>query len=159
LKADDIIQDWLNDTKGALIVNYDKLGLRASGRWANSLDTFIEKKQNNFAAGILGEHYTQYLENGRLPTTKGTIPGKLRGIIKNWIKVKGIVPRDNISIDSLAYLITRKIHKFGIKVPNAFNTGGLLSNVITNDKIKQLMDKLGSYYLNEIKTEMINTLK
>jgi hypothetical protein len=153
-----IIDKWLEEIKKDLISNYDRLGLRASGNWANQLESFNKETEGNFKLGIIGERYTGALENGRKPTTRGNKPGILRGIIRRWIDVKGIIPYGGISKDSLAFLITRKIHRFGIRVPNAYNKGGLLSDVVTREKINELIKSLSLFYLQEIKTEFIKTL-
>jgi hypothetical protein len=155
----EIIDNWLNEIQTDLIKNYDRLGLRASGNWANKLEQFQNQDGNLIKLGILGEKYTGAIEFGRLPTKMGSIPGKLKGIIRKWIDVKGITPRDGISKDSLAFLITRKIHREGWKVPNRFNAGGLVSDVITKSRISELMKKLSLYYIEEIKTDLKNTLE
>ena len=154
----EIIDNWLSETETDLVKNYDRLGLRASGNWARQLEQFQSEGSNLLKLGILGEKYTGALEFGRLPTKSGSVPGKLKGIIRKWIDVKGITPRDGISKDSLAFLITRKIHREGWKVPNQYNAGGLVADVITKSRIAELMKKLSLYYIEEIKTEMINTL-
>jgi hypothetical protein len=158
--VNDIIDKWLSDVQKDLILNYDKLGLRASGKWANSLEGFQEKSQTKFRIGVLGENYTFFLENGR-GKTKATSAGSptLREIIREWIDIKGITPYGDISKDSLAYLIARKIHEKGIQVPNKWNKGGLVSNVVTIEKINELNKSLTLYYISDFRSKVVASLK
>ena len=60
-------------------------------------------------------------------------------------KVKGITPDDHkMSVNTLAYLISRKIHKQGIKVPNAFNDGKLIDNTFTSESVQDLKSELAN---------------
>lgn len=155
----EIVNEWLDEVKEELIKNYDKLGLRASGRWADSLEPKVEQKSDVTRAIMLGEEYTGALEKpGRKPTSKKQ-GGILRGLIRKWIDDKGIIPKGNISKDSLAFLITRKIHEKGIKVPNKYNKGGLVSNVVTKEKVQELIDKIGLFYQGQLKSNLIKTLQ
>lgn len=155
-----IVDTWLGDAKKDLVKNYDKLGLRASGEWANSLEEFVQLSESRINIGILGERYTGALESGRKPTSaKQAGNPTLRELIRIWIDDKGIVPQGKISKDSLAFLIARKIHEKGIQVPNKFNAGGLVSDVITKERIAQLNRELTLFYVDGFKSDIIKTLK
>jgi hypothetical protein len=128
--------------------------MRASGKTADSLE--VETSTNSVK--LLGSSVFEQLEYGRGSTksggTKGS--GKLIDSIKQWIKDKGIV--SNIKNDknnsSLAFLITRKIHKMGW---NRSNFGGikLISEVITTKRIQSIIDKVG----NEMTINLIKVLE
>jgi len=124
------------------------------------LGQFIEEKKTSVRLGIEGEKYTGALENGRNPT-KSSKAGSptLKEVIRKWIDDKNIVPKGKISKDSLAFLIARKIHKEGIKVPNKYNKGGLVSNVVTKKRIAELNKSLSLYFIKEFKSEIIKELK
>jgi len=158
---EEIINNWLSSVNSDLIKKYNELGLRASGNWANQLEEFQEKTSKGFKLGIKGEQYTGALEHGRAKTSTNTAGNPtLREIIREWIDVKRITPKDNISKDSLAFLIARKIHEEGIKVPNEeYNKGGLVSDVITKDKIKELGDSLTLSFVNSFKSDVIKVIK
>jgi hypothetical protein len=96
------------------------------------------------------------MQNGRRPTTK-TGDGELRDKILEWIKIKPIIPRD-ITQEQLAYLITRNIHRDGIAVPNTYNAGGVVSNVITQERIRQIVEKVRFAEVEVISTEIRNLL-
>jgi hypothetical protein len=156
----EILNTWLGDVKKDLIKNYDKLGLRASGKWANSLEEFAKITQFRINAGILGERYTGALESGRKPT-KSKRAGRptLRQLIRVWIDDKKIIPKGKISKDSLAYLIARKIHEKGIRVPNKYNKGGLVSDVVTRARIDQLNEQLSLFYVEGVRSTILKELK
>lgn len=157
------VNKWLDEAKEDLIENYNALGLRASGNWANTLTTFFEESETNFKLGFIGEDYTYYLENGR-GKTSATGPYQksagLKVIIRKWIDDKGIQPDGNISKDSLAFLITRKIHRDGIKVgAGQWNEGGIISDILTKQRIEELLKEIAAVKLNEIRTDILKSIK
>ena len=125
-----------------MIDEYDSKGMRASGKFANELE--VVASSTNVI--LLGGEHSEQLEYGRGKTktggTKGS--GKLIDQIKQWIKDKGIV--SNIKNDNdnstLAFLITRKIHREGW---NRSRRGGvgLISKVITESRIQSIINKVG----------------
>jgi hypothetical protein len=87
---------------------------QASGEAVTSL--YERRTQNGF--DILGAEHWKYVNEGR---NSGKRPPK--DTIIKWIKDKGITPKD-ISVESLAFLIARKIGDEG--VPNS--GGGVKAN-------------------------------
>ena len=107
--------------------------------------------------------YIYYLVHGRGETKKGQ-GGILRPIIRKWIDDKGIIPKNNAdgkplnkdpnkAKDSLAYLITRKIHAKGTLI---YQQGGsdLLSSILTESFIQNVKDELIFNTVNAIKSEI-----
>lgn len=95
----------------------------ASGHLLNNIDFKIDSSGSNIKVDLLLADYWYYLENGRGPTksTSSSNPSLFESIL-SWIKVKGIVPQPDEkgrlpSEQSLAYLITRKIHNEGYNSP------------------------------------------
>ena len=153
----DYLNKWCEDRNAELIANYKAKGLRASGKFENELRYTADDK----GCQILSPAHVGAMVGGRKPTTN-TGDGSLRGIIRKWIDDKGITPYADkngraVSKDSLAYLITRKIHRDGIKVPNQYNQGGLVSEVITQPKIEELLMQIGGNYITEFKNEIQET--
>ena len=158
MSAQLIINNWLKETQTDLIRNYDKLGLRASGKWADSLEIFYNQNQGNIKAGILGESYTEQLENGRRPNQKSSeedirkwVGWAGNTIIKKWVEDKGL----NINPFAVAYKIARE----GWKVPNKHNKGGLVTDVVTDKRIEELNQKLALFYVGEIRSDIIKAFK
>jgi len=154
-----IIDDWLNGVEKDLVDNYDRLGLRASGQWASSLEPFNNQLPEGFSIGILGEDYTEWIENGRLPnrdqsdeSLKAWVGWAGSTFIDDWLHDKGL--EDTLN----PYAVSWKIALRGWQVPNIHNAGGLVSDVVTRERINDLNKSLGGFYINEIKTEIIKGL-
>jgi hypothetical protein len=122
--------------KKDLITAYDAKGMRASGKFADTLEVQI----TGLTARLFGEDYSQQLETGR---KAGRFPPI--NAIEQWIKDKGIANRiqGEISISSLAFLIARKIARNGWKREDH---GGvqLISEVVTDQRIQNIIDEVGA---------------
>ncbi len=116
--------------------------MRASGKTADSLEVQVNKDN----VKLVGSSVFEQLEYGRGKTNSGGSKGggKLIDDIKQWIRDKGIV--SNIKNDSdnstLAFLITRKIHKEGWN-RQGYGGVGLISKVVTTSRIQRIIDKVG----------------
>ena len=152
-KITQIIDTWCTNTIQGIIKQYDSIGLRASGNLAKSLAYAIKDTDTGFNVQITGADYIYYLVNGRKPTrTKKRGSPTLQEIILDWIEVKGIVPREeNMTIESLSWAISTKIHKDGIKVPNEFNNGTLLDVINT----KALAEQVKPAYIERIRSDIM----
>jgi len=154
----EIISNWLAETRTALQKNYFALGLDASGQWAKSLEEFQSQSGTVIKLGITGEKYTGALEYGRRPNLSQSEEAIKKWVgwagstfLKTWTKQKGIP-------EGASYAIAYKIAREGWKVPNTYNSGGLVSNVMTKERYADLMKPLTLHYIEQIKTDMINTL-
>lgn len=93
-----------------------------TGTLRKSLRGEVKAMPNSFEADILMEEYGEWVDKGR-KRGKGVPPQDLR----KWVKQKPIKPRDaagsfvkvtDARINSIAYLINRKIKKKGIEPTN-----------------------------------------
>jgi hypothetical protein len=135
------INIWLAESVKRLQENYLATGRKASGTWGKTLETFYEPVSDSIRFGIKAEHYTEYLINGREKTiNKGETP--LIEIISQWCKDKGLQPKEGQTFDKMVSAITWHIHHYGIKVPNTYNQGDLLSNVFTDEWMQELQKYL-----------------
>lgn len=150
-KSEEILYKHFRDIRNDLIAKYDELGMRASGRWAQGLDT----ETKGLRAVIWGEPYTEQLVDGRKP-------GKFPPIymIEQWIIDKGISRNigEKISVSSLAFLIARKIAKKGTRY---FQQGGtdLVESVITPERIQSILDEVSEFHINEFTSEIESFFK
>lgn len=110
---------------------------KATGRTAKAVR--YELYENGFA--IYAPSHLQTLITGRKPTSN-TGGGDLLENIKEWIKAKGLTLN--------AYAVTKKIHKFGVKVPNKYNDGKILERAITPAFIAELQNSYFEKTLKEI---------
>lgn len=153
-----IVNNWLNGIEQDLIKNYNRLGLRASGEWEKSLEQFTEVKSGKLKAGILGNDYTYFMENGRGPnkdqnpeTLKKWVGWAGSTFLDKWVKDKRI----NVDPFAAAYSIARR----GIQVPNRYNAGGLVSDVVTKQRVYELNKSLIGYFAEDLKSTIIKTFK
>lgn len=158
MSVESIISKWLNDAEKDLVKNYDKLGLRASGNWAKELEQINEVTTNRIKVGMLGAQYTGAIETGR-SKNKNQSEKAIRAwvgwagstFLKQWVEDKKI----DVSPFAVAYKIARE----GWKVPNKFNAGGLVSDVITRKRINELMRDLLFSRIEDFQSEIIKDLK
>jgi len=136
-KLGDLLIDEMDRTKAQLVIQYDKLGLRASGDYEKGLETYMVESQTNIRAGILGAKHSQYMEQGRGPNKRQD-----RGMIAfiyvkllEWMKVKNIT-------DINPWMAARKIVREGITVPNPYNKGGVISEVVNEQWLDDLQSKI-----------------
>ena len=118
--------------------------LNASGETSRSITYEVEETLTKSTLIIKANRSIGALQYGR--RAGGWPP---RNVIRQWIDDKAINPGE-ISKDSLAFLIQRKIGTLGIKVPNRFNPGGVISDVITDDRIDKIF--------KEVKVASVNRL-
>lgn len=94
------------------------------------------------------------LETGRPPTADAAGSPTLQEQIRVWIDQRGINP-EGISRDSLAYLISRKIHREGTIIWRKFGKQGkqtgVVSDFLTDEFIDEnLLTKLATFVFTEI---------
>ena len=146
MTALEISQKWSAGRIEALKNNYLKMGLQASGNWPKQLKDEVTQKGSNINISIYGEQYTGALINGR-SRNKNNDKESLRKFagwagstfIAKWVKDKGL----NLNPYAVAYSIGEK----GINVPNKYNTGKLISDVINEKSINDLVNEIGSSIL------------
>lgn len=96
------------------------------------------------------------LETGRGPTINPG-SGSLKDRIRVWIDEKGIVPEGNISKDSLAFLIARKIHRDGTELYRRGGNSGILKEYISESFIREnLTKKLESAFIERATEAILN---
>jgi len=134
----------------------DAAGTTASGKTKESLNSVISLGSYK----LWGRPCIFGLEYGRKPTSGGG-NGSLKGIILKWINDKGIIPKDKISKETLAFLIARKIHREGdllhsskqnfrkMKAPT-----GIINSVINDGRINELSKRLILDFVKSAKTEI-----
>jgi len=150
-----IAQDWVDGIIEELQKEYVQQGRKASGNWGRELESKIVENAASINIKILAPEYTGAFEFGRSKSSGGVKgQGKLKDIIEKWIENKNI-SYSGITKKSLAFVIARKIHREGIKVPNDYNKGGLVTSVITDKKIAELGKSLQGMYVASIKSDLI----
>lgn len=126
----------------------------ASGKLANSVRFELTETE----LIIYAEDYIYFSIYGRKPSVNGTKPGKLIDKIKDWINDKGI--QSTIDKDTLAFLITRKIHREGnsLYLFSGKKNSGLLENIITSQMINEYNSKFTKQLELDIKSEFLKDI-
>jgi hypothetical protein len=117
-----IIQNWGNELIKQLQNNLLKNKSNASSSLSQSITPTITQPATGYNLSIMMQDYWFYVENGRKPTQGGG-NGQLYKNIYEWIQNKADIQSKIISkspdriaaTKSLAYVITRKIHREGTK--------------------------------------------
>lgn len=145
MSREEIYTKYLERFKKDLIANYDRLGLRASGKFADSLEYEI----NGNKLTMYGSHHSLFMESGR--GSGGFPPLKA---IEEWIEVKRGLPAIFVEKKKqFAFIIARKIAREGIKVPNQYNEGKVISDVVTlylGEYLYKLLDEVGEEYMRHV---------
>lgn len=108
------------------------------GTGATAASVYIEFTKTGFI--IRGGAQIGAIIDGRKPTSAGAKKGNptVRESVLKWIKAKGIRPRESsMTQETLAFLISRSIHKNGYK-----GKGNIFKNVITASRISSLTETL-----------------
>ena len=120
--------------------------MNASGETAESIGWRFDGR----TLQVFGAGYIFILEDGRKP-------GKMPPLeeIKRWISVKPV--SSDIPIDSLAYLIGRKISQEGSLLYRQGGNSGILSSVANDDYINQWLTPNMLKAFTEVVTETFKT--
>lgn len=154
MTAHEILAEEMEAIKADLIAKHKELGMKASGKWIESVEANTER----LSGVILAEHYTEQLVNGREPGKYPPYtPGKGFVEIEQWILDKGI-PFDDIKLSSLAFLIARKIAEKGT---NYYQEGGteLVEAVITPQRIQRIIDRVSTFQINSFSSAIEGMLE
>lgn len=119
----------------------------ASGKTSESIQFEVLETRDKVMLQVVADKTILTLQEGRGPTVNGG-NGVVKDSIRQWIKDKGI--QSNLPLESLVYLITRKIHREGYK-----GTPGLIDDVINESLIDRIQDEVseiaGNEFVNELK--------
>jgi len=103
--------------------------MNASGESRKQIRFDIKGGPNQIIGIIYGPEHMDALEKGRGP---GRAPSMKA--IREWIDHKGIIPKGDISKDSLAFLIQRSIKEKGTRMHQQNHRSGILSETLKRDR-------------------------
>ena len=146
------ISDEMHIFIQSFIDSYDRLGMRASGEWADSL----EKEVTATKGVILGKDYTEYLTKGR-PPNRDQSPEAIRAwavgaglsFIKEWADAKGV----QANPIAIAYKIARQ--------GTSWHPQGsdLIEAVLTDKAVQDSMNRIGKKVQAIIQSSLIRDLQ
>lgn len=144
-----ILTDFFNALKAEVIQEQERQGRVASGK---SISEY-EVEANNDQATLYGVNYVGTLETGR---KAGKVPFGFTQIILKWMADKSLFSAESeTKKKSIAYLIARKIEKEGTALHRQGGNSGIISNIITRERLKVFTDKLLVSFQNESVSQII----
>ena len=120
--------------------------LSATGRTARS----IREEVSDSGFRITGPLHIEALVFGRGPSKRrgGSGSEPLWRALQKWARAKGI----NIN----PYAAAKKIHKFGIKVPNRYNDGKVISDVINEKRVDEIASSILDFRTKQFTSQVID---
>jgi len=152
---DQIYAKYMNILKGMFKASYESKGIKASGKWGESLATFI----NGDSVGVTAEF------NSSIMISKGRKAGSYSNIdaLKEWIRVKEGLPQAfKNNPDKFAFIIARNHFKNGVKIPNKYNKGKVLSEPLDEfirEHLPKMWSELGESYFFNLKEDITSILR
>lgn len=149
----DLIEKYYDQTIRNLIASYESKGLRASGSYARNLRSVVMESGTKINAKITGPIQSYFMERGRGPNRIQSI-GMVRflgKILEQWVADKGIQVNP--------YAAAHKIVYSGIRVPNTYNPGGVISDIINDDWFDELFKILRFDVVESIKSDVLEHFK
>lgn len=133
MKRDPIteIEVLLTKLRDDIEASYKAKGLMASGNFAKELKLVVGSN----SAQITAPRYVGAMEGGRAAGRRPPV-----AIIRDWIIAKNKMGA-NIPLEA-AYPIAKKIGEEGIKVPNKYNPGGVVSDVLNPARVLKLQNEI-----------------
>ena len=134
------VVDLVRQLREQVVKNYYAMRLNASGRFDK--ETIV----TDYGSGVKIEApaYVFQMEDGR---DSGSMP-PIKAI-KQWIKDKNANAGTDIP-EEAAYAIAYVIKRDGIKVPNRFNKGGVVSTLLNDAAVKKLAAEVNKIIKAEI---------
>ena len=134
------VVDLVRQLREQVVKNYYAMRLNASGRFDK------ETVVTDYGSGVKIEApaYVFQMEEGR---DSGSMPPIK--VIKQWIKDKNANAGTDIP-EEAAYAIAYVIKRDGIKVPNRFNKGGVVSTLLNDAAVKKLAAEVNKIIKAEI---------
>lgn len=151
----DEIRKFGNELVSEIKSNLRREGNFATGKTEDSLK--VEAAETRLIIYALNHIVT--LEDGRGPTRSGSGRGELKQRIREWILAKGITPEQGTSVDTLAFLIARKIHREGTRLYRRGGNSGVLRSVLNDARFEQFADKVAETSATAIESDVLRELE
>jgi len=147
------VTEWANNRLGDYRDNYQRMGIKASGNWGAELEHRIQEIGTNINVKFLAPKYTEQLVKGRKQnknqdkqSLKAFVGWAGSTFLKDWANNKGL----SVNPFAVAWKIARK----GWEIPNSYNSGKLVENVLTQNNVMELAKIVGVNLEEEIRTEI-----
>ena len=119
----------------------------ASGNLSREIQYEVIGQGDDLALSISYPEYGEVLDKGRGRSNRGGPNQNWRNKIVAWMRAKGISPRQGMSVETVAFSITRKINREGYKAKPWIESS--IRTVLSQD-LDQLFGPSVTKQLNEI---------
>lgn len=158
-----VIQDILKKEGDAIIRDLQSAmastGANASGKTSQSLLNEVSSSGISRATMLItGGKGWEFVEQGR-GVTKKNQNGILQPIIQQWIKDKGIAIPEGYTIESLAFVITRSIHKRGTQLYYTKTRRDIYTSVINEERINSITSQVTKTFIANATSDVVTALK
>jgi len=154
----ELAEQFLNNIRADIITRHVSLGQRASGETISKL-----RAVSTPLGGILfGPAHIFALDRGRGPTRGGGGGGEsLQKRIYDWLAFSkyGLSYSDNKQRTSLSWAIATKIHKKGTNLFQRGGGSGLLTNLVTSQRLDALTGAFLDNKSIEFRTAVLKNFK
>lgn len=155
-----IAETFLNSIKDDIIANHIRIGQKASGETISKLRV----KTDIFGGQLFAPFYFGSLVTGRGATTGGGTGGggkTLREKIYDWLAFAkyGLAVGDDKERTSLSWAIATIIHKRGTYLFRSGKNSGLLSDIITVQRLKSLSGKFATNKAIQFKSDIVKSFR
>lgn len=149
----DIVKEYAGKAMKDLIQSYESKGLRASGRYTRELKSIVTKSGTKTNLKITGPIEAYFMEHGRGPNKVPSHQAvkNMGWYLQQWVADKGI--------DVNPYAAAHKIVYEGIRVPNPYNPGGVISDIINDDWFAELNKLIGLDVITNIRSDVLKQFK
>lgn len=154
-----LFQNFNKEAIEEMRTQLDRNKITASGTTKRELTS----EATNYRSTIEGVDYMRWQEDGR-GATRNTGDGSLKEKILEWIDDKPIpLFRDRkgrfMEKKTMAFLIARKIHQEGTLLHRLGEHVDVFSNVLTEERVNDLIDQLGINFEAEVRSDLIKKLE
>lgn len=148
----EIILQTLNQWRQQIQSNLQSTGTNASGETSKSLE--VVQESNGDITKLVGRGYFGVVETGRKP---GKRPPQSK--ILEWVNIKFPSIVNEYQKRGLAYIIAKRIGETGSKLYRDGCRNDIYSNVITDENIKKLMERIAVNVFYDLSTTIDGTIK
>lgn len=156
--AESSMFNFMSKSVTDLKANADKLGLTYTGKYKDELEYRVIEESTTTKYQIWGGYHTQFMENGRAPNKDKSVAAakKLYPIALEWAMTKG-PSVDNVK--QFAFRVALKWVYKGIQVPNSYNPGTVVSDIINKSWFDEGIRTAGGALLPQIKSDVLRSIK
>ena len=153
----EIAEQFLNNIRADIITRHISLGQKASGETISRLRTV----PTSLGGILFGPEHIFALERGRGPTRGGGSGKTLQQRIFDWLAFGkyGLTFGNTKERTSLSWAISKKIHKKGTDLFIRGGGSGLLTDIVTSQRLDALTGAFAENKATQFKSEILRNFK